>query len=369
MLLSLGLLARALLVPGDVLRDSGRADAWMDVVDTRRRHLARSRPSGAAIGRIVEGLRGSVAASARRRGAGGGHCLRIHAGGFSRAELDRDGTRSVSTSRSRTSSLRLVPCIACVRAASYLRFGDAGRDGQDFRRQPGLRVDCADLARRSRQVLVEGDLRDSILHVRGDRALACFSGLSRDAVAVTGHYASPAKATAFYRQMAEIRAACDAKKLECERQLIAEIPPVTSSQLLQFPTHIIEAVKMVLSARRQPATGASSSDDLGRISTDRRFLNYPAIIASSGDAPTWHALSGWFNRPGGGWVSVEFLDQGKAQLAKIDRVESPDLVGALKDQSAHHQRFRMLAICPNDCVLRIAAEKTGAVVEQPLKAP
>ena len=49
----------------------------------------------------------------------------------------------------------------------------------------------------------------------------------RDAAAKSGHYSSPAEASAFYGRIAdEITAACGRGALDCSPQLIAEMPPI-----------------------------------------------------------------------------------------------------------------------------------------------
>ena len=66
----------------------------------------------------------------------------------------------------------------------------------------------------------------------GEIGAGIFAWALRDAVALAGHYDSPREASVFYAKLAnEIGAACDSKILECERQWLAELPPVTWPQL------------------------------------------------------------------------------------------------------------------------------------------
>ena len=110
----------------------------------------------------------------------------------------------------------------------------------------------------------------------GEIGSAIFAWALRDAVALAGHYRSPAEASAFYRKVAdEIEAACDKKQLECERQLFTELPPYGWAQLATVPRRVLNAVAMVLYARWQSVDGVPSLGLTEQFRADLAFLHYP----------------------------------------------------------------------------------------------
>jgi hypothetical protein len=121
-----------------------------------------------------------------------------------------------------------------------------------------------------------------------------FAWALRDAVALAGHYRSPAEASAFYGKMAdEIGAACETKQLECERQLFAELPPYTWAQLARVPQRALASLAMVLSARWQSADGVPSLGLVDQLLGDLRFLNFPFVARPEPTTRMFYALRGW----------------------------------------------------------------------------
>ena len=80
------------------------------------------------------------------------------------------------------------------------------------------------------------------------------------------------------RLASEINAACDSKQLECDRQWLAELPPVTWSQLGEVPQRMLSAIAMVFSARQQSVDGRLTLGTIDQFRADLRFLNYPFIM-------------------------------------------------------------------------------------------
>lgn len=130
----------------------------------------------------------------------------------------------------------------------------------------------------------------------GEIGSAVFAWALRDAAARAGHHRSPAEASAFYGTIAdEIGSACEKKRLDCERQLFAELPPYSWSQLATVPRHVVNAVAMVFYSRWQSVDGVPSLGLIEQFRADLAFLHYPFIKqpdAVSGDIRFDAASSG-----------------------------------------------------------------------------
>ena len=152
------------------------------------------------------------------------------------------------------------------------------------------------LGERWAKALCDNDLHRNTC---GEIGSAIFAWALRDAAARAGHYRSPAEASAFYGKIAdEIETACAKKQLECERQLLAELPPYSWSQLSTIPQRMLGALIMVLYARWQSVDGVPSLGDIGQFRADLPFLNFPFVQqrepAETGElfAPApYHAIS------------------------------------------------------------------------------
>lgn len=199
----------------------------------------------------------------------------------------------------------------------------------------------------------------------GEIGAGIFAWTLRDAVALTGHYTSPREASAFYAKLAsEINAACHSKQLECDRQWLAELPPVTWSQLGDVPQRMFSAIAMVFSARQQSVDGRLTLGTIDQFRADLRLLNYPFIMRPELAAKMPLVLRGWYYRPGGGWISVSVSDNGQPVAILFERAPSPDLVTAFKDPAASNHRFELQAFCGGGCSLRVAMDG-GPVIEKP----
>jgi hypothetical protein len=202
-------------------------------------------------------------------------------------------------------------------------------------------------------------------HTCGEIGAGIFAWTLRDAVALAGHYGSPREASTFYAKLAsEINAACDSKQLECERQWLAELPPVTWSQLADVPQHMLGAVAMVFSARHQSVDGMLTLGTIDQFRADLRSLNFPFIMRPEPAAKMSYVLRGWYYRPGGGWISLSVSDNGQPAAILFERAPSPDIVTAFKDAAASNQRFEVQTFCGGGCVLRVSTDG-GPVLEKP----
>ncbi len=200
----------------------------------------------------------------------------------------------------------------------------------------------------------------------GEIGAGVFPWALRDAVAASGYYASPEQAAAFYARVAnEIDAACNSKQLECDRQLIAGLPPVTWQQLASLPRHALDAVETVFSARRQSVNGVPTSGSIEQLRADLRLLNYPVIMPPDAKAKTSNVVRGWYYRPGGGWISVSISDKGQPVAVVLERSASPDVAAAFKDSGGSNQRFEIQTFCNSGCLLRVTTDD-GLTIERPL---
>jgi hypothetical protein len=209
----------------------------------------------------------------------------------------------------------------------------------------------------------------------GEVGSGWFMWALRDAAAVTGHYASPAEASAFFGQIAdEISVACQRGALECRPQLILEMPPISWPDIWQLlPPRSAYAFNLLL-LRNPPLQPNPSSGGGELLEPALRFLNYPLYArssdVSSGDT---YALSGWYLKSGRDWISVEVTSPTKAPVSvQFVRHPSPDIQTGLKDPLASDQRFTFQTRCSDDCTL-VLRDPTGEVVQKKLaefrKAP
>jgi hypothetical protein len=187
----------------------------------------------------------------------------------------------------------------------------------------------------------------------GDLGSGWFMWALRDAAAANGHYSSPSKASAFFGQIAdEISAACTRRDLECEPQLIPEMPPIVRQQVVQdLLSRSIDAVHMLI--LRNPFLEAYPSDAPEMVlSASLRFLNYPRHTRSH----EVYTLSGWYYRSGREWISAEVRRKdGSVAEHQLDRNTSPDIALAFGDADASQQRFVIRTRCSDECVLWLNA--------------
>jgi hypothetical protein len=209
----------------------------------------------------------------------------------------------------------------------------------------------------------------------GEIGSAWFLWALRDAVAATGHFASPSEASAFFGRIAdEISAACQHGSLECYPQFIAEMPPISWSDVwkLLLPRSANALELLILYNPPYQINPSNGTEDL--LEPALWFLNYPLHTKSSDS--TWtstYVFTGWYYRSGNDWLSAEVISPTKGLASfQFDRQSSPDIQSGFKDLLASNQRFTLQTRCGDGCVLVLRAP-TGEVVERKLleyrKAP
>jgi hypothetical protein len=189
----------------------------------------------------------------------------------------------------------------------------------------------------------------------------------RHAAASRGHYATPAKASAFFGQLAdEIDAACANGLLACEYQLIGEIPAWTWQEIWErLPSYIAVASKMSLFLN-PPLQISPSGDNEAALGPRLRFLNYPLHTNPVGASLVSYSLSGWYYAGGSNWFTASIKDvDGSIVQTRLRRNGSPDIQAGFKDPEASQQRFVLETTCVNECVLQLQTPK-GAIVEKRL---
>jgi hypothetical protein len=210
----------------------------------------------------------------------------------------------------------------------------------------------------------------------GEISTGWFVWALRDAAAMAGHYASPARSSAFFGQVArEISLACRQGALECRPQLVSAMPPVdTATAVARLPGRLLTAFELLLFLRPlvEPNT---TIEEPHRLAGSLRFLNYPRHRVP--DAPILFTLHGWYRRSGREWFSAELDNpRGSPGAVRVSRIASPDLAARFKDPEAVAQRFVLHAECTDDCVLRLVtadgatAQKTlGETRKTPFSVP
>jgi hypothetical protein len=115
----------------------------------------------------------------------------------------------------------------------------------------------------------------------GEIAAGWFLWSLRETAAQKGHFASPAAASAFFKQIAdEISAACARGQLECSPQLIPEMPQTSLSQLAErIPSRYVKAVGFLL-LLNAPLQFNPSHGTEAQLATVLRFLNFPMFTPS-----------------------------------------------------------------------------------------
>jgi hypothetical protein len=196
----------------------------------------------------------------------------------------------------------------------------------------------------------------------------------RDAAAARGHYTSPTEASRFFGRVAdEVSIACRRGKLECQPQLIPEMPPITWPDVWKrLLPRSIDAFNLLLLRNPAPQLDPSiGGEEL--LQSALRFLNYP-LRTRSLDVPSedTYMLSGGYLNSGSDWISAEMVSPKGATVSfHFDRRASPDIQKGL-DPLASDQRFMLQTRCSDDCTLVLRAP-TGEVVEKRLgdyrKAP
>jgi hypothetical protein len=190
----------------------------------------------------------------------------------------------------------------------------------------------------------------------GEIGSGWFMWAFRDAASSTGHYSSPTAASSFFGQLAdEISAACTSGKLECEPQLIADMPHTNWPDVIRRMLPRYTDAFQLLILRDQPLFLNMSAGTEDILAPAVRFLNYP-LYTRPAEIPMRdiYTLSGWYYKPKGEWITAEVrTPKGTVMDAHFDRRGSPDIQQGSKDPDASDQRFSLFTRCNDDCVLQL----------------
>jgi len=201
----------------------------------------------------------------------------------------------------------------------------------------------------------------------GEIASGWFMWALRDAAARSGHYSSPAVASAFFGRVAdEITAACARATLECSPQLIAEMPPVNWPEVIKrIPPLYAQSFESLLFLH-PPLQFLPSAGSDADLAAALRFLNYPLHTKSSQIATDTYSLSGWYLKSGRKWLSAKVMAPSGLQAdVRVERKASPDIQAGFKDPEASHQRFVLQTHCGDECTLELKSDD-GEIVQKKL---
>jgi hypothetical protein len=190
----------------------------------------------------------------------------------------------------------------------------------------------------------------------GEIAAGWFMWAMRDIAAQKGYFASPANASAFFKQIAdEISVACGRGDLDCSPQWIPEMPQTSWDELVErLPPRFIIAAHLLLLIQ-PPLQFNPSSGTEAELTPALLFLNRPAFSKSPDWVvpPTTYRLSAWYYRSGHDWISINVKNaDGTSAPAQLSRTPSPDIQAYYKDPEAFQQRFQLETICVDKCVLQ-----------------
>jgi roadblock/LC7 domain-containing protein len=201
----------------------------------------------------------------------------------------------------------------------------------------------------------------------GEIASGWFMWALRGAAASSGHYASPGRASAFYGQIAdEIAAACARGQLQCEPQLVPEMPHTTWADFSSLPDLYVESLHFLLLLNPSLQLGTSMGDHDVLFQSMLRFLNYPRYGKRDGEGSRtgYYTIAGWYTKSGRDWLFASVTDSaGPDSELRFERRASPDLVATFP--GATEQRFVLRTHCNDDCVLRLDTPD-GATIEKRL---
>ena len=202
----------------------------------------------------------------------------------------------------------------------------------------------------------------------GEIAAGWFMWALRDAASQRGHYASPARVSAFFGQVAyEISSACARGELECQPQALAELPPTDWREVWErVPSRLARMWQLLVVTQWPQQLNRSAGTDR-QLAEAARFLNYPYyVVAAAASDFTGYSIRGWYHKSAKQWLSVTARTaDGTPQDIELKRLPSPELRGVLNDPSADEQRLSIRLRCSDDCVLKFVAED-GAELEKSL---
>lgn len=196
----------------------------------------------------------------------------------------------------------------------------------------------------------------------GDIGTGFFMWAFRDAVAGVGAYKSPRQASAYYDAITrEVRSACRAGRLRCEKRWIPYMPRMTAQQMGYIYGSIATLVRDVFTAGDDPkprTQNVTGSEEKFRATLG--FLNWPSHFPLyENKAVADVRVSGWFHNPSAGssWFNLRVSDpQNESVPYNLIREASPDLVQSQRDPAATRQRFVLQTSCTSGCILHFSDE-------------
>jgi hypothetical protein len=204
-----------------------------------------------------------------------------------------------------------------------------------------------------------------LAHLCDDVSAGWFLWYFREAVAVTGHYASGAVARAYYRRLSgELDAACDEGRLTCRHKNLSLAPPV---RLSDIPAIVWLTAKTIGHVARfddyLPGASAAIGEDDDDVSQD-----YKEVAGSDGGIR--HSYVGWLLRNRGTSVSLE--DPVATDVLSIKLLRSPDVAAQFgsnpvyKNDVLDFARFVITTNCTADCFVDVT-DGSGNVTRIPLQ--
>jgi hypothetical protein len=197
----------------------------------------------------------------------------------------------------------------------------------------------------------------------GDYAGHWFSRALRDAAGKSGADASPDHAAQTFAKIAqEVKAACAAGKLACNRKAAGSPPKPKSPSTRAYVAPSIETVGKKVAFINPPPVGSvpltRSNVEPEAFQRDWGFINRP-YVSAPGKRGAKTEASGWYYDPASlRWpgFAVSARD-GTPVPYKIERLPSPDLQRHFNDERPRLNRFDITYFCRDTC--SIAALRFG----------
>ncbi len=201
----------------------------------------------------------------------------------------------------------------------------------------------------------------------GDYAGGWFVWALRDAAGQAGHYHTPRAAAAFYDQItAEVKAGCRSGQLHCVPGLVAFMPAITPSQRALIPSKLHDLADMLLAKQAAPSPFESGGTAM-QLDGMWEFEGFPRRTGAPTDPPS--TLVGWFYAKSGAWIQLSCSQDGRAWIAPIARLASPDIAAHFNDPAATDRRFSAELPADADCsVQQIGAADPGLSFDQLLRS-
>lgn len=193
----------------------------------------------------------------------------------------------------------------------------------------------------------------------GDIAGGWFLWSLRSAASTQGHHQSAKAAARFYEQLAkEVNSACANGQLRCSKTLSSMAPHIPSRAWAKLPASLWSGIRQITFAQPSFVMPPDSGGSPRLLAEDVDFLGRPMRTRSPLDQQVFE-IGGWYHAPQHEWISG--LLNGGTNTIVIGRVDSPDLVGAFKDEQATQERFHLVVPCSMPCELEVRDEHGHAV--------